>query len=100
MAVVIFGATVLLNSAAAPRLLWVMGFQNQYPVEPVAKELAAVASGGQVLVSVGAIVLGILALIGLAPLTLVLVGLLSLGTAVLFSGSPLIHRLTVIGRQP
>jgi hypothetical protein len=39
------------------------------------------------LIGLGAVVLGILAVIGLSSLTLVLIGLLSLGASALFSGS-------------
>jgi hypothetical protein len=45
------------------------------------------ASSGQMLIGLGAVVLGILAVIGLSSLTLVLIGLLSLGASALFSGS-------------
>lgn len=44
-------------------------------------------SSGSLLIGLAAVVLGILAIIGLAPMTLVLVGLLSLGGGALFSGS-------------
>ncbi len=68
VAVLVFGATFLLSSVAN-------------------SNVNAFNSGGQVLVGLGGIVLGILAVIGLDPMTLVLVGLLSLGVAALFSGS-------------
>ncbi len=67
VAVLIFGATFLLSSLA---------FAN-----------TNFNSGGQLLVGLAGIVLGILAVIGLDQMTLVLVGLLSLGVAALFSGS-------------
>jgi hypothetical protein len=47
----------------------------------------AAAAGGHTLVGLGAAVLGILAVVGLSPLVLVLVALLSLGAGALFSGS-------------
>ncbi len=45
--------------------------------------------GGMVLIGLAGVVLGILAVIGLDPLTLVLVGLLCFGVGALFSGSSL-----------
>jgi len=57
------------------------------------------ASGSEVLVGLGAVVLGILALVGLAPLTLTLVGVLSLGGAVLFAGSALGGKMMAILRH-
>jgi hypothetical protein len=46
-----------------------------------------VMGSGHVLVGVAGIVLGILALIGVGPMTLVLIGLLAIGFAVLISGT-------------
>lgn len=43
--------------------------------------------GGHILMGLGALVLGILAVIGISPLTLILVGLLGLGAWALFSGT-------------
>ena len=45
--------------------------------------------GAEVLVGLGAAVLGILALVGMAPVILTLVSLLSLGVTVLLSGTSL-----------
>jgi len=50
---------------------------------------AGSADAGHVMVGIAAIVLGILAVVGVSQLTLVLVGLLCLGAAALFSGSAL-----------
>jgi hypothetical protein len=44
-------------------------------------------SPGSLLIGLAAVVLGILAIIGLVPMTLVLVGLMSLGGCALFSSS-------------
>lgn len=53
------------------------------------EEATSVAAGGEVLVGIGAVVLGILALLGIYPLTLVLVGFLGVGGAVMLGGSVL-----------
>lgn len=58
-----------------------------------------VANGSEVLVGLGTIVLGILALVGLAPLTLTLVGLLSVGASVMFAGSALGGKMAAILRH-
>ncbi|HEV2394699.1 MAG TPA: hypothetical protein VG146_20295 [Verrucomicrobiae bacterium] len=68
VAILTFGASFFLGS---------MSFMSVMPA----------TVGGQVLVGLAALVLGILAVIGLDPLTLVLVGLLALGAASLFSGA-------------
>jgi hypothetical protein len=44
-------------------------------------------AGGHALVGLGAVVLGILAVVGLSPLVLILAALLALGAGALFSGS-------------
>jgi len=51
------------------------------------------ASGWEALVGIGAVVLGILALTGHAPLTLTLVAMLSVGAAILVGGTVLASRL-------
>jgi uncharacterized membrane protein HdeD (DUF308 family) len=51
------------------------------------------AGGWESLVGIGAIVLGILALTGHVPMTLTLVAMLSVGAAILVSGSVLASRL-------
>jgi hypothetical protein len=51
------------------------------------------ASGWEALVGIGAVVLGILALTGHAPLTLTLVAMLSVGAAILIGGTVLASRL-------
>ncbi len=70
VAVLAFGASYLLTGVAAS--------QSRFLVA---------SAGGQVFVGLAAAVLGILAVIGIDPLILVLVGLLAVGTGTLFSGS-------------
>lgn len=91
VALVVFGAALLFGSAARSRFasvstLWHGASES---TRRVVDEAVGVSAGGEVLVGVGAIVLGILALLGFQPMTLVLVGLLSVGVAVLMSGSAL-----------
>lgn len=78
VAVIVFGATFLLGGASP---VFVSSGQT------TGSELGASVSGGQIMVGLGALVMGILAVVGLAQWTLILVGLLCLGAAALFSGS-------------
>jgi hypothetical protein len=59
----------------------------------------AVASGAQILLGIGAIVLGIVALAGFAPASVSLVALLVLGAGVLFSGIAVSGRLAAVVRR-
>lgn len=80
VALLAFGASFLLSSSGS---IWF----NQAGYGTSVSRVGAANNGGQVMIGLGALVLGILAVIGLAQLTLILVGLLSLGAAALFSGS-------------
>lgn len=76
-AVLVYGAALLVGSGAISHLTAI-----QNPANP-----AAAASSGSMFVGLASVVLGILAVIGLVPMTLILVGLLSLGSGALFSGA-------------
>jgi hypothetical protein len=80
IAPVVFGVGLLLASAAMTR------FEQSLHAEH-GSEAVYVASGADVLVGAGAIVLGILALTGIAPMTLSLIGILGVGAAALMSGT-------------
>jgi hypothetical protein len=90
---------VVLACEGFSQLNWLMGLPSPELVHETARQGAVVGSDGQSLVGLGAVVLGILAVIGLSPLTLILVGLLSLGVAELFNGSGLGHRMMIGGRK-
>lgn len=87
VASIVFGAALLAGGGAMARLArsarWIRA-----EGDPV-----AAAGGWESLVGIGAIVLGILALTGHAPMTLTLVAMLSVGAAILVSGSVLASRL-------
>ncbi len=74
-AVLVYGAALLLGGGAFSHLTG------------MADITMAHANSGSLLIGLSAVVLGILAIIGLVPSTLILVALLSLGGAALFSGS-------------
>ncbi len=80
VAVLVFGAT-LLFSGTTPRIQWLFVPQGQNAASETARAASMSAPGGYLLVGLGATVLGILAIIGLAQMTLILVGLLCLGAA-------------------
>ena len=88
VALIVFGGGLLLGSVATARLndLKIRGEVSD-TARTVARASVETASGAQILVGAGGVVLGILALVGLAPATLIAVGMLSLGASVLFSGS-------------
>jgi hypothetical protein len=78
--VLVYGAAFLLSASwTSPATIPATGYQ--------AGEAPFLGSSGHLLVGLSAAVLGILAIIGQAPLTLTLVGLLCLGTGAFFSGS-------------
>ena len=88
---VVLGAALLIGSAAMAR------FEQLLRIER-GTEGVYVASGAEAFVGVGAIVLGILALSGVAPMTLSLVAVLSVGAAVLMSGTSLTSQLLPLTR--
>jgi len=81
IAVIAFGAALLISSNASMRLRVLAGAaQHVDPaVERLVYDTAADTAGLQTMTGLAAIVLGILALSGFAPITLVLVALLGLG---------------------
>jgi hypothetical protein len=82
VAVLVFGAALFLGGGTYARLSWLLN----HPEDAGSSAMATVNGG--VFAGLAVTVLGILAIIGLAPMTLALVGLLCLGTAALFSGTP------------
>lgn len=60
---------------------------EEYASQRAAEEATNAAAGTESLMGVGAMILGILALVGVAPATLTIIGVLSLGAGILMSGS-------------
>lgn len=81
IAVIGFGAALLINSAASLRLRLLFGIpaDSEPTIERLLRDTAADTAGLQTMTGLAAIVLGILALSGFAPTTLVLIALLGLG---------------------
>ncbi|MGE0130576.1 MAG: hypothetical protein AB7U82_21060 [Blastocatellales bacterium] len=99
--VIVLGCSLLLASGAMAKL-------TAMPIsEPAGHEMARysehthhimrdtlyAASGSEALIGAGAIVLGILALSGFSPLTLILVALLAIGASILLAGSAVAGRM-------
>jgi len=100
VSLLVFGGGLLFASAANSELNELrIGGDASYRERKVLHASVSVASGSEVLVGLGAAVLGILALVGLAPLTLTLVGLLSIGASVMFAGSALGGKMAAILRH-
>lgn len=79
VAVLVFGAALFLSGGTLARLNTLLN-QPQGAV--------AVSSSGSPFIGLAVTVLGLLAVIGLVPMTLALTGLLCLGAGALFSGTP------------
>jgi hypothetical protein len=94
VAVIVFGGALLLGCGTVSRVSPESGAHTG-----VGHEVVMAASGAQVLVGLGSIVLGIVALVGIVPETLILVALLSVGTTIVLSGSAIAARLATLLRS-
>jgi hypothetical protein len=88
-ALVVFGACMLFGASMTSHVRnFALEPSSTHPaIREVAHEATIAATGAQALVALAAVVLGILALVQIAPMTLSLVGMLVLGGAILLSGS-------------
>lgn len=92
IAVIVFGGTLLLGSAATADV-GSLGAVGSERFAHVARQASVAASGTQVLVGVAGVVLGIIALIGVDTATVSLVALLVMGAAGLLTGTALSSRM-------
>jgi len=83
VALLVYGATLLLSSLSVSQTFWRSASLTQSGAQTWAAAAVPVPHSGLLLVGLGAVVLGILAVIGLAPMALILVGLLSLAAVML-----------------
>ncbi len=96
-ALIVFGAALLMSSAETNRLVS-MGTLEGERSRQLFRIAVPAAAGGQVLVGLASMILGILTLV-MQPglwLTLVLVGVLAVGASLLFSGSAVASRLMLL----
>jgi hypothetical protein len=89
VALIAFGAGLLFGSVVKGRFASLHSAHSGFgeTTRRIIDESIRASAGGEVLVGVGAVVLGILALLGLNSVTLVLIGFLGVGTALLLSGT-------------
>ncbi|MFP4164469.1 MAG: hypothetical protein ACLFVE_10850 [Chitinispirillaceae bacterium] len=100
VAAIVYGAALVFGSGTTARVnaLSFGGAQSD-TAQQVARESVSSASGVQMLVGIGAGVLGILALLGNIPATLTLVAMLSIGAADLVSGGAIGSRMLSLFRR-
>jgi hypothetical protein len=91
---IVLGGTLLLGSGATIRLNLMETTSQRQPehVQEASREAVSVAAAIQVLTGIGAIGLGILALVGINPLVLSLVALLSVGASLVLCGTAISSR--------
>ena len=90
-ALIVFGGTLLLNGSVMTRRAVIAPSPATSPQDAtaaaIAAQMAELAGGGQILIGIAALVLGILALIPIHGAVLTLVGLLAVGASLLMSGA-------------
>jgi hypothetical protein len=101
VAAIVYGASFLLGSGSTAHInsSWAGVSEQREFFRDVTREAISAASGVQFLIGVGVITLGILALIGIAPLVLSLVAMLSAGFSDLLNGTAIMGRISGITRR-
>lgn len=101
---IVFGAALLMASGSNARLNAIRfrdpSVESYDWIHHVTAEILAAADGVQVLVGLGAIVLGIIALDTARPLTLDLISFLAVGGSVLLSGPAVAARMVAAWNRP
>jgi len=100
-AVIIFGAAMVIGSGANVRINdLAMAYRQEHPVaRRLAREAVVATTGLQVLVGLGVITLGIIALVQIVPLVLSLVAMLAIGVMFLLSNAAIAGRMMNILRR-
>jgi hypothetical protein len=93
--VIAYGAALVLSAGTMSRLnsMEALRYNTSESHQTLARDAVMGTTAIQMLTGVGGVVLGILALVGVNPLTLILVSLLGFGSAILLSGSALTGRM-------
>jgi hypothetical protein len=102
IALIVFGGALLFASGAKARLasLGTLGYGVSGQTRHIVDEAIAASSGGELLIGIGAVVLGILALLMQSlTQTFVFVGFLGVGAIILLSGSAISARMMSILRR-
>lgn len=90
---IVLGAGLIMAGGARSRLETLSHRYGTTVESRTMEDVVYVSSGSDVLVGIGAIVLGILALSGVTPLTLTLISMLAVGASILFGGSTIAARV-------
>ncbi len=100
VAVIVFGAALLLGSGVTSRVssLAIDTAADQRS-HLIAREAVLAAAGAQALVGLAAVALGIIALVGISPMILTLVALLALGASILMSGTAMGGTIATYARR-
>jgi hypothetical protein len=101
IAIIVFGGAVIMGSGATARLnrLSIARSGEEEEARSLAHAAVSAAADVQLMIGMGVVVLGILALLGISSLRLTLVALLGLGFSILMTGSTLTSRLLGVFRQ-
>lgn len=89
---IVLGAGLIMAGGARSRLESLSHRHGLTAESRAMEDVVYVSSGSDVLIGIGTIVLGILALSGIAPLTLTLISMLAIGAAILLGGSTIAAR--------
>jgi len=99
VAVIVYGGAMLFGGGETYRISQFARPRQTALTEAAARYTAETAAAGESMVGIAAVVLGILALTGAAPMTLILVALLSLGGAAFLSAfASCSHAMTLLRR--
>jgi hypothetical protein len=83
---IVFGATLIASGSLSTRVSDYFGTEDP-KMSRIAQEASKSSGSAEILAGLGAITLGVLALLGTLPLTLNLVSMLVIGSVILLSGS-------------
>jgi hypothetical protein len=86
VAAIVLGASLLLSAGAADQL---MSLASGGPERPTGESVPIMAGSAKVMIGLASIVLGIVAVVGVAPLTLTLVAMLVIGCGAMMSAAAL-----------
>jgi hypothetical protein len=98
-AAIVFGGALLLGGGEAYRLSQLGTPRQRSAAERAARAIARSTAGAEALVGIGLVVLGIVALTGMVPMTLVLVAVLTLASTQLLTRAAETGRLITIMRS-
>ena len=90
----IFGVALLFGSAAKDRMVTLRASHEQGTSRRMMREALSWSAGGEILVGVAAVVLGILAILNVRPMTLDLIGFLAIAAVILLGTTAIGARIS------